>query len=183
MKIVERIVMVLIALALIAGAGWFYLSIKHKQQEVRDAVARGEYEIRQASTTTETTDEDWRTYFPTVVPIVIASTTMYASIADDLPSRIKGLSGTPYLPQEVVKLFAFGAAGEQSIWMKDMLYPLDIMWLNKEGVIVHIAENIAPDTYPKSFSSPSPAWYVIEANAGFVASSSIKKGDKVVIPQ
>jgi uncharacterized protein len=107
---------------------------------------------------------------------------LQASVADSIPERIKGLSNTPYLPEGVVKLFAFGAEGEHGIWMKDMNYPLDIIWVAKNGVIVHIEERVSPETYPESFSSPKPAWYVIEANAGFVASSSLAVGDEVVVP-
>lgn len=106
---------------------------------------------------------------------------MQASIADTLPTRIKGLSGTPFLPDNVVKLFAFGVPGNHSIWMKDMNYPIDIIWVAKEGNVVHIEEDVSPDTYPESFSSPKQAWYVVEAKAGFVASSSLKIGDKVVV--
>jgi hypothetical protein len=99
-----------------------------------------------------------------------------------MSERIKGLSGTPFLPDNVVKLFAFGVAGEHSIWMKDMNYPIDIMWTTADGTIVHIEENVAPESFPESFASPEPAWFVIEASAGFVASNSVAIGDDVVLP-
>jgi uncharacterized membrane protein (UPF0127 family) len=63
-----------------------------------------------------------------------------------------------------------------------MNYSLDIMWATQAGDIVHIEENVSPETYPKSFSSPVPAWYVVEANAGFVERHKIVLGDKVVLP-
>jgi len=113
---------------------------------------------------------------------VIGGVVVEASVADTLSERIKGLSGTPFLPDYVVKLFAFGVPGSHSIWMKDMNYPLDIIWFNEEGVIVHIEENVSPDTFPESFSSPEPAWFVIEANAGFAASNTIAVGDEVILP-
>lgn len=182
MKITERIVMVLLVLVLIGGGAWIYFSVQHKQQEIRDAVARGEYEIPVKEAGDEASD-DWRTYYPELVPVAIGSTSVQASVADSLPERISGLSNTPYLPEGVVKLFAFGTEGEHSIWMKDMNYPLDIIWVAKSGTIVHIEENIAPETFPESFASPKPAWYVVEANAGFVASTSLKVGDKVVVPK
>lgn len=181
MKTAERIVMVLLLLALIGGAAWLYFAYQHQKQSVRDAVARGEFEIPLKEDVAP--DDDWRKYYPELIPIVIGDTPVQASVADSLPERIKGLSDTPYLPDGVVKLFAFGAEGEHGIWMKDMNYPLDIIWVAKSGKIVHIEENVSPETYPESFSSPSPAWYVIEANAGFVASSSIAKGDSVSVPQ
>ena len=82
----------------------------------------------------------------------------------------------------VVKLFVFGAAGSHSIWMKDMNYAIDIMWVDEAGTIVHIEEGIAPETFPESFGSPTPAWYVIEAAAGFVAANQIMRGDQVLLP-
>jgi uncharacterized protein len=182
MKMAERIIMVLIVAVVFGGVGWLYVTYQKGERELRDAVARGEYQIPLASSTKATDEIDWRTFYPELIPIIIGSTTVQASVADTIPERIKGLSDTPFLPEGVVKLFAFGSAGEQSIWMKDMNYPIDIMWLAKDGKIVHIEENVSPDTYPESFSSPTPAWYVIEANAGFVASNSLKRGDEVIVP-
>jgi uncharacterized membrane protein (UPF0127 family) len=181
MKTAERIVMVLILFALVGGGAWIYFSVLHKEKQVQEAVERGDYEIPKTDARKELADKstDWHVIFPEVIPITIGSTSVQASVADTMAERIKGLSDTPYMPVGVVKLFVFNAAGEQSIWMKDMNYPLDIIWTEKDGTIVHIEKNVSPDTYPKSFSSPKPAWYVVEANAGFVASSSIKLGDKL----
>ncbi|MCB9812123.1 DUF192 domain-containing protein [Candidatus Nomurabacteria bacterium] len=182
MKIAERIVMVLILLCFVGGGAWIYFSVQYEQQQVRDAVARGEYERPIVEVVSETDPQDWRTIYPGTVGITIGGVHVEASIADTLSSRIKGLSDTPFLPEHVVKLFAFGVAGQHSIWMKDMKYPLDIMWVNQEGTIVHIEENVSPDTFPQSFASPTPAWYVVEANAGFAASNTIAVGDEVVLP-
>lgn len=182
MKTAERIVMVAIVLVIIGGAAWLYVTLKKEDKELRAAVQRGDYEIPLDKKATET-EEDWRTYFPELVPIVIGSTTAYASVADSMPELIKGLSDTPSLPDTVVKLFAFGSTGKHSIWMKDMNYPLDIIWLDESGTIVHIVENVSPSTYPESFAPPKPARYVIEANAGFVSSSSLSVGEEVIVPK
>lgn len=181
MKKAERIVMVVLLLALVTGGGWIYGAIKHEQAQVREAVARGEYETPITETEKKVSPEDWRTIYPNTLPLVIGSTTVEASVADSLPERIEGLSNTPFLPVGVVKLFAFGSLSKHSIWMKDMLYPLDIMWISEKGVIVHIEENVSPDSYPQSFTPPVPAWYVVEANAGFTASNTIAIGDTVVL--
>lgn len=58
MKLVERIVMVLLLLVLIGGAAWLYFSVTNKQQAIRDAVARGEYEIRDDAKDDMKTDKD-----------------------------------------------------------------------------------------------------------------------------
>jgi len=181
MKTSERIVIVLLLLFLIGGGSGIYVAVKQDQREVREAVSRGDFEIPKESQLAQVSPQEWRTIYPVTVPVTIGSTMVKASVAETMTQRIKGLSGTPFLPADVVKLFAFGAAGSHSIWMKDMNYPIDIIWADEVGVIVHIQENVSPDTYPKSFSSPVPAWYVVETNAGFVASSSIAIGDKVVV--
>ena len=181
MKIVERIVMVALLLGFLAAIAYVVFFIKKHDREIRAGVERGDYEIREETATTS--PENWRVLYPELVPVTIGSTSAQAAVADSIPERIKGLSDTPYLTQGVVKLFAFGAEGEHSIWMKNMNYSIDIIWVAEEGDIVHIEENVSPDTYPDSFKSPTPAWYVIETNAGFVASSSIKIGDEVVIPK
>lgn len=183
MKLAERIVMVAIVLVLIGGAAWIYLTLKKGDRELREAVQRGEYEIPLPDSSAKD-EREWRTYYPVLVPIIIGSTTAYASVADSLPELIKGLSDTPSLPDTVVKLFAFGSTGRHSIWMKDMNYPIDIIWLDESGMIVHIVENVSPDTYPESsFTPPTPARYVIETNAGFVSSSTVTVGDEVIIPK
>lgn len=184
MKIVERIVIVLLLLAIFGGAAWLYFYIQYYENQERDAIAQGEYRIpleTEVETSTSTDQSDWRRYYPTSIPLTIGSSTVRASVADSLDERIKGLSDTPYLPEGLVKLFVFGAEGSHSIWMKDMNYPLDIIWVTKEREVVHIEENVSPDTYPKSFGSPIPAWYVIEANAGFVEQEGVEIGDIVVV--
>jgi hypothetical protein len=182
MKIAERIVIVSLLLLIVGGGVGMYYAVQMEQKKVQEAVARGDYERPIEQEPPEVTEEDWREIYPATVPIVIADTPVFASVADSMSERIKGLSGTPFLPDNVVKLFAFGVAGEHSIWMKDMNYPIDIMWTTADGTIVHIEENVAPESFPESFASPEPAWFVIEASAGFVASNSVAIGDDVVLP-
>lgn len=174
--------MVVLLLCLISGGVALYVALRQKQAHVREAVARGEYQIPLTDEEPVITADNWQVLYPNTVPLLIGSTTVKASVADSLPERIKGLSDTPFMPADVVKLFVFGSLDTHSIWMKDMQYPLDIFWLTENGIIVHIEQNVSPDSYPQqSFASPVPAWYVIEANAGFAASNTISIGDKVVL--
>lgn len=182
MKWAERIVMVSLVFVLAGGVAWGYFAVKHERTQMREAVARGEYEVPDATESAQTATDDWRSIYPDTVPLTVGPVVVEASVADTMTKRIKGLSKTPFLPEGVVKLFAFGVPGEHSIWMKDMNYALDILWVAKEGDIVHIEENISPDTHPESFSSSKPAWYVIEANAGFVERHKIELGDKAQLP-
>jgi len=188
MKNAERIVIVSIVLILAGGAAWGYYAVQDKRTDFRDRVASGEFEIRPdqstasgaAATTSDQTN--WRTIYPNTIPMFVGAVHVQASVADTLSSRIKGLSDTPYLPANVVKLFAFGVPGSHSIWMKDMNYAIDIIWAAEDGTIVHIEEAVTPETFPASFASPTPAWFVVETNAGFVAEHQITLGDTITLP-
>lgn len=182
MKIVERVVIVLLFFCLIGGSAWIYFGVKQDRVDKRVAVQRGDFEIREPEPS-ELTSDDWRLIYPNTQLITIASTTVQASVADSLPERIKGLSDTPFLPENVVKLFVFGTYGRHEIWMKDMNYPIDIIWADSEGVIVHIEGDVAPETYDRGevFGSPVPAWYVVETVAGFVELHDISVGDKIAL--
>lgn len=193
MKNAERIVMVGIVIALIGGAAWGYTAVVQERQDFRDRVAAGEFEIsHEVEVVTEVPEEEseWRRYYPITYTMRIDDTVVEASVADTLSKRITGLSDTPYLPPNVVKLFAFGVPGTHSIWMKDMNYPLDIIWAAEDGTIVHIEENVSPDTYDsdnpnnsQKFASPVDSWFVVETNAGFVAEHEIELGEIVMIPR
>lgn len=130
-----------------------------------------------------TKDDPWPLIYPNTKSMSIADVRVRASIADTWPERIRGLSNTPYIPMDVVKLFVFDSAGFHSMWMKDMNYPIDILWVDEGLKIVHIEEAVAPETYPNPFVSNSPAKYVIETASGFVAYHGIALGDTVVLPQ
>jgi uncharacterized membrane protein (UPF0127 family) len=182
MKWTERIVMLLLVFVLVGGVTWGYFAVQHERTEVRESVARGEYQIPDTpEAVPEVETENWRAIYPNTIPVTVGTVEVQASVADTLSKRITGLSNTPFLPEGVVKLFAFGVPGTHSIWMKDMNYALDIIWVAEEGEIVHIEENVSPDSFPTSFASPTPAWFVVEANAGFVEQNKIKIGDEVIL--
>lgn len=188
MKTAERIVIVVLLLAFV-GVGYAgYYAVQQNRAELRAEVAAGEFEIPDVDPIEVAQSEDkndpvnWRRFYPNTVPVTLGGISVQASVADTMSTRIKGLSETPYLPDDVVKLFAFGVSGSHSIWMKDMNYAIDIIWIAEEGAVVHIEENISPETFPSSFGSPTPAWFVVETNAGFVAENGIKVGDELVIP-
>ncbi|KKT80024.1 MAG: hypothetical protein UW75_C0006G0008 [Parcubacteria group bacterium GW2011_GWF2_44_8] len=120
--------------------------------------------------------------YPNTKPMQIGSTTVMASVAESWTERIRGLSDTPYLPEDIVKLFIFDSSGYHSIWMKDMNYAIDIIWVSEEGVVVHMAEGAAPESFPAMFVPEVPAKYVIETAEGFVAKNGLELGAVVVLP-
>lgn len=84
-----------------------------------------------------------------------------------------GLSGRDNLEDNSGMVFVFPDVRDQCIWMKDMKFPLDIIWLNPEKNIIAIEQNVSPETYPNQYCH-GPAKYVIELNAGDVESAKIE---------
>ena len=108
--------------------------------------------------------------------VAISDAVVHVHVADTPSSRAQGLSGTPPLSTGQGLLLDFKTSGPQGIWMKDMSYPLDLIWLDIEGRVVHIEKNVSPDSYPQVFSSPHPARYVLEARAGFAQRHEVVEG-------
>ncbi len=127
--------------------------------------------------------DTWQSIYPDTQKMTLGNTVVDVSVADSWPERIQGLSNTPYLPEHVVKLFVFDSEGLHSFWMKEMNYSIDIIWLNKDGEVVHVVEAAAPESYPAMFAPTKEALYVIETAEGFVKKNNLKLGDKVVLPE
>lgn len=76
-------------------------------------------------------------------------------------------------------LFVFKKEDKHGIWMKDMRFPIDILWLDSKYKVVSVAENVSPDTFPKIFYPHTNAKYVFEAKAGFSAENKIYEDIKL----
>lgn len=96
-----------------------------------------------------------------------------ARLALTADEREKGLSGTTKLDQTHAMLLVFDGDDKWPIWMKDMHYPIDIIWLDSAKTVVHIVKNVSPDTYPQSFVPAKPARYIVEVPAGTVEQRGI----------
>lgn len=112
---------------------------------------------------------------------VIGETSVTLDIADTDETRTRGLSGTVSMPKNHGMLFVFEENKVHGIWMKEMNFALDIIWLNEWSEVIYIERNVSPDTFPKVFGPTGTSKYVLEFNAGFVAKNSIKVGDKFVL--
>ena len=76
-------------------------------------------------------------------------------------------------------LFIFNSADNYGFWMKDMIFPIDIIWIGENKKIVYIEKNVLPESYPKNFSPNVKAMYVLEVLSGFSEKHNIKIGDEV----
>ena len=100
-------------------------------------------------------------------------------IADvvSLPLDIeKGLGGKISLPANEGMLFVFSKPIEPAFWMKNMFFPIDIIWIDSTRTVVGITKKISPSTFPETFYPPSPVKYVLEVNAGQAEANNIVEG-------
>lgn len=91
-------------------------------------------------------------------------------------TRAQGLSGRRTLNNDQAMLFVFDQTGRYCFWMKDMNFPIDIVWLDANKKIVSFELNVEPNTYPKSFCPDEPARYVLEFPAGVAPANDLRIG-------
>jgi uncharacterized membrane protein (UPF0127 family) len=73
-------------------------------------------------------------------------------------------------------LFVFSEVATRGFWMRNMSFPIDIVWIDKNKNVIGILEDVDPDTYPNIFFPPSPVKYVLELNAGYADKNGIASG-------
>lgn len=113
------------------------------------------------------------------VLVTIRNKIVEAQIADNLITRKQGLSSRAGLGENQGMLFVYNEPGSYSFWMKDMNFPIDIIWIDENYKIVDISKNVSPSTFPQTFQSSNPAKYIIEVNANWSDVNFIKIGDLV----
>lgn len=106
-----------------------------------------------------------------------------ARVATTEVERTQGLSGTTQLRADQAMIFVFDSDNKWSMWMKDMDYPIDIVWTDSNKKIVYIVKNAPADSYPEKFTPNKDARYVIELPAGTVDGKSIKVNSGVVFDE
>lgn len=118
-------------------------------------------------------------------PLVqIGETTFTVEVAEKLEARTRGLSGRTSLPPGEGMLFIFEDTRIHTFWMKDMMFPLDLVWIGEQCTVENITPNVPPpapeqaDSDLPRFRSPQPVRYVLEINAG-EAAANIQVGDLV----
>lgn len=95
--------------------------------------------------------------------------------------KYRGLSLRPSLPQNQGMLFVFDKPEKYSFFIRDMKFPLDIIWIDENYKITEIMRNLPIDSPAKPYMPKSPAKYVLEANAGWSQKNKIAIGQTVPI--
>lgn len=111
--------------------------------------------------------------------VIINGKVFEVQVADTNYLLEKGLSGRKSLSEDEGMFFIFDKPGKYGFWMKEMKFPIDIIWIDSNFEIIHIEKSLSPRTYPKVFYPNIPALYVLEISAGQSMAVDLKIGDTV----
>jgi uncharacterized membrane protein (UPF0127 family) len=112
--------------------------------------------------------------------VKVGSQQIKAEVAITPQEQSKGLGGRPCITASQGMLFVFNKPSYYSIWMKNMHFPIDIVWVGADHKTVGFERNISPSTYPDRFSNKDkPAKYVLELRASRTKTLGIELGTPI----
>ena len=79
-------------------------------------------------------------------------------VADTEPRRVRGLMFQDQLPYNQGMIFVFDKSGIYSLWMLNMQFPLDMIWFDQDGNIIHIEK--CPPKFFKWFFDTIPVLHI-----------------------
>lgn len=104
-----------------------------------------------------------------------------SEVADTPPERYTGLSDHESLGENEGMLFVFERESTQSFVMRDMAFPIDIIFISENGEITTIHEAPVEEDDSDLTSYRGEAQWVLEVNYGYAAEHGISEGDRVEI--
>lgn len=112
--------------------------------------------------------------------VQIGSAKFEAEVADTANQQEKGLGRRPCIGENQAMLFEFSKPSHYAFWMKDMKFPIDIVWISPDHRVADLNVDVQPSTYPNSFINKDHlAQYVLEIKANRSKSLSITLGTPV----
>ena len=111
------------------------------------------------------------------VKLKIGQLILEVDYANDPLERQLGLMYRKQICDDCGMLFKFDSVRTASIWMKNTYIPLDLAYIDTNGVIVDIQPLTPHDLQSKK--SPKPVLYALEMNQGWFGKNNIRVGDKV----
>lgn len=110
----------------------------------------------------------------------------HVDIANTPETQAQGLSGRQALAKNQGMFFTFPDTAPRQFWMKEMHFPLDIVWIKDHTITAITADVPAPPPHTPlnellKYPSPQPVNKVLELPAGTTATDGIKVGDTVVL--
>ena len=125
----------------------------------------------------------WDLFIPGASVIRIGNIPIRVEIVNSYEERATGLSGRNSLEGIDGLLFVFPEADYHAIWMKNMKFPIDIIWISEDLTVISIEKNVTPQSYPNLFRPPRPAKYILETNIHYADTFGIRTGQSVILPK
>ena len=118
--------------------------------------------------------------------VKIAGKIIKVELAITQAEQIEGLSGHEPLREREGMLFIFPESGKYSFWMKDMNFPIDIIWLTpseggdaSKARVIYIKKDARPELYPEVYGPEDNSKYVLEVVSGFSEKNNLQVGNMV----
>ena len=97
-------------------------------------------------------------------------------IADEAGERALGLMNRPEMARSHGMLFIYEKPGSVAFWMANTLIPLDMIFMDRRGVVTRVHERAVPlDRTP--IDGGNAVFAVLEINGGLAQAMGIKPGD------
>jgi hypothetical protein len=100
-------------------------------------------------------------------------------IANSPAERRQGLMYVEDMPDDVGMLFIYDQPNRVSMWMKNTVMPLDMLFVKSNGVIENIAHNTTPGSL-KSIAAQDLVCCVLELKAGSSKKLGVAAGDRLI---
>lgn len=121
----------------------------------------------------------WLAVAPSSPQISLNGAVFKVELAQTTAEQSRGLSGRASLGEREGMLFIFAATGTPAFWMREMNFPIDIIWLADDWRVADISPELSPATYPQTFSPRAPVKYVLEVASGTAQNLNLKIGDLI----
>ncbi len=122
---------------------------------------------------------------PAQYRVSVGSAIVDAEAADTPAKQEIGLMGRAGLSPNAGMLFLFSSSEQQAMWMKNMRFPIDIVFITDDLRVQRVYAAVPPCTADPcpTYGSEGPIRYALEVNAGFCAQHNITRGVPVTITQ
>lgn len=115
--------------------------------------------------------------------VLIGGVKVYADLADTPRKQADGLMRRPHLNENEGMLFVFGGEENVSVWMKNMLISIDVVFISSDNKVITVHKSVPPCPHNScaSYASSTPAKYALEVRAGFCERHGVQPGDSIAI--
>ena len=120
-----------------------------------------------------------------ITKVTIGKVKLNAIVADTFTKKVIGLMFRRSLPKNTCMLFPFGNAANQGIWMRNMEFPIDILWLDGRKRVSGMKKGAQPGRGFfdfKTYYPERPSKYIVEFQSGFLSRNKVTPATRVIFP-